>query len=150
MRFYRYFVSQSSDFAAMTLCVASQRVLLLLLLLLFSWSTQSGNFSIHSRNSSSQTDDVNISALFFSPLRKMALYHMGKNPFVRYNILLAWVTLSVNEIIRDDQCGFQSNRSSAVWIFCSYLILEKNWKITNQRISYLHILRKYAIRFRQK
>jgi hypothetical protein len=38
------------SFAAVTLCVASQRVLLLLLLLLFiSISTQSGNFRIHPR-----------------------------------------------------------------------------------------------------
>jgi hypothetical protein len=37
------------SFAAITLCVTSQRVFLLLLLLFISLSTQSGNFWIHPR-----------------------------------------------------------------------------------------------------
>jgi hypothetical protein len=45
-KLYRYFVSQSNEFCRhITLCVASQRVFIVI-----SLSTQSGNFWLHSRS----------------------------------------------------------------------------------------------------
>jgi hypothetical protein len=46
---YRRSVSQSSEFAAINLCVASQRVFIVTVVAVISLSTQSGNFWIHSR-----------------------------------------------------------------------------------------------------
>jgi hypothetical protein len=44
------------------------------------------------------------------------------------NILLARLTLYVNEIIGDHQCGFHHNRSTMDQIFYIQQILEKKWE----------------------
>jgi hypothetical protein len=44
------------------------------------------------------------------------------------NILLAKLTLYVNEIIGDHQCGFCHNRSTTDQIFYIRRILEKKWE----------------------
>jgi hypothetical protein len=46
------------------------------------------------------------------------------------NILLSRLTPCAEEIIGDHQCGFQSNRSTADHIFCTFQILEKKWEFT--------------------
>jgi hypothetical protein len=47
---------------------------------------------------------------------------------ILYNILLARLTLYVNEIIGDYQCGFRRNRSTTDQIFYIRQILEKKWE----------------------
>jgi hypothetical protein len=47
VQLYRYFVSQSSEFAAITLCVASERVfvvVVVVVVVVYFVMTQSGNF----------------------------------------------------------------------------------------------------------
>jgi hypothetical protein len=44
------------------------------------------------------------------------------------NILLARLTLYVNEVIGDHQCGFCHNRSTTDQIFYIWQILEKKWE----------------------
>jgi hypothetical protein len=43
------------------------------------------------------------------------------------NILLARLTLYMNKIIGDHQCGFRRNRSTADQIFYIWQVLEKKW-----------------------
>jgi hypothetical protein len=44
------------------------------------------------------------------------------------NILLARLTVYVDEIIGDHQCGFRCNQSTTDQIFCIRQILEKKWE----------------------
>jgi hypothetical protein len=54
------------------------------------------------------------------------------------NILLARLTLRVNEIIGDHQCGFRRNRSTMDQIFYIRQILEKKWEY-NETVHQLFI-----------
>ena len=54
------------------------------------------------------------------------------------NILLSRMTPYANEIIRDYQCGFRSNRSIVDHIFSNRQVLEKKWKY-NKDICQLFI-----------
>jgi hypothetical protein len=54
------------------------------------------------------------------------------------NILLARLTLYVNEIIGDHQCGFRRNRSTTDQIFYIWQILKKKWEY-NGKVHQLFI-----------
>jgi hypothetical protein len=71
MQFYRYFVSQSSEFCRHNLCVASQRVFIVVVYFVM---TQSGNFWIHLR---SHLASQGIPRLLWSP---KIHYHVQRSP----------------------------------------------------------------------
>jgi hypothetical protein len=54
------------------------------------------------------------------------------------NILLARLTLYVNEVTGDHQCGFRHNRSTTNQIFYIWQILKKKWKY-NRMVQQLFI-----------
>jgi hypothetical protein len=60
------------------------------------------------------------------------------------------LTLYVNEIIGNDQCGFRHNRSNTDQIFYIRQILEKNGSIMGWYISYLLTSRKPMTQLREK
>jgi len=45
-----------------------------------------------------------------------------------FNILLSRLIPYAEEVTGDHQCGFRSNRSNTVYIFCIRQILEKKWE----------------------
>jgi hypothetical protein len=51
------------------------------------------------------------------------------------NILLLRLSLYVDEITGNHQCGFEHNRSTTDLIFCIHQILKKKWEY-NEYISY--------------
>jgi hypothetical protein len=53
------------------------------------------------------------------------------------NVLVSRLSLYIDKITGDHQCGFRRNRSTADQIFCIRQILEKNGSITGQYLSYL-------------
>ena len=54
------------------------------------------------------------------------------------NILLSRLTLYVEEIIGDHQCGFRRNRSTTDHLFCIRQMLEKKWEY-NEAVNKLFI-----------
>jgi hypothetical protein len=55
------------------------------------------------------------------------------------NILLSRLSLYVDDIIGDYQCGFRRTRSTTDQIFCIHQILEKKWEY-NESTSAIHRL----------
>jgi hypothetical protein len=56
------------------------------------------------------------------------------------NIPLSKLSQYIDEIIWDNQCGFQCNRSTVYQIFCIRQILEKNMGVQRDSISAIHRL----------